>query len=68
MRHPTCTLDAIAPTVTLTLAQAYNVLLEENGDVLLDELGNQLAEEAFAVKVALDTVCPSVTLELRRNA
>jgi hypothetical protein len=67
MRQPTTTLEAIAPNVTLVLAQAYNVLLEENGDPLLDELGNQLAEEAFAVKVALDMVCPSVTLELREN-
>lgn len=94
MRHPTTTLAARKPSVTLALAQAYNVILDEDGeaitdgrgDALLDEDGEQILDEtgdalrdedgdglplvgeAFARKVTVEMVCPSVTLELRRNA
>jgi hypothetical protein len=50
------------------LADACNVLLEENGDPLLDEAGYELYAETFAVSVTLTTIAPTVALILRRNA
>jgi hypothetical protein len=66
MRQPTTTLTTKKPAVSLELSDAYNVILEETGDPLLDEAGSQLVGEAFARKVTLTTVCPTVALELRR--
>ncbi len=65
MRQPTTTLTLQAPSVALDLGDAYSPILDENGLPILDEDGFELYSEAFATKVVLTMLAPSVTLDMR---
>ena len=65
MRQPTTTLTLAAPSVGLEVGYAYNLLLTEDGLPILDEDGLELYGEAFATKVVLSMLAPSVSLDMR---